>query len=128
MMSAKKDGLSNIGGFIALKADSWLGTLRSALILTEGFPTYGGLAARDLEAISVGLVEILDERYLSYRIAVSHYMAEGLEQDRYSHCSTAGWTRCLHRCQGFASSNSARKISGTSLGLRNVPFRGNPSV
>ena len=63
MMSAKKDGLSNIGGFIALKADSWLGALRSALILTEGFPTYGGLAARDLEAISVGLEEVLDERY-----------------------------------------------------------------
>src|ERR1017187_8195329 len=78
MMSAKKDGLSNIGGFIALKADSWLHTLRSALILTEGFPTYGGLAARDLEAIAVGLEEVLDERYLSYRIAVSQYMGQGL--------------------------------------------------
>lgn len=80
MMSAKKDGLSNIGGFIALKADAWLHTLRSALILTEGFPTYGGLAARDLEAIAVGLEEVLDERYLSYRIAVSHYMAQGLNK------------------------------------------------
>ncbi len=80
MMSAKKDGLSNIGGFIALKADTWLHTLRSALILTEGFPTYGGLAARDLEAIAVGLEEILDERYLSYRIAVTQYMAQGLNK------------------------------------------------
>jgi tryptophanase len=80
MMSAKKDGLSNIGGFIALKADSWLHTLRSALILTEGFPTYGGLAARDLEAIAVGLEEVLDERYLSYRIAVSQYMGQGLNK------------------------------------------------
>jgi tyrosine phenol-lyase len=80
MMSAKKDGLSNIGGFIALKADTWLHTLRSALILTEGFPTYGGLAARDLEALAVGLEEVLDERYLSYRIAVSQYMAQGLNQ------------------------------------------------
>jgi tyrosine phenol-lyase len=80
MMSAKKDGLSNIGGFIALKADSWLHTLRSALILTEGFPTYGGLAARDLEAIGIGLEEVLDERYLSYRIAVSQYMGQGLNK------------------------------------------------
>jgi tyrosine phenol-lyase len=80
MMSAKKDGLSNIGGFIALKADTWLHTLRSALILTEGFPTYGGLAARDLEALAVGLEEVLDERYLSYRIAVSQYMAQGLNR------------------------------------------------
>ncbi|MFZ9596266.1 MAG: tryptophanase [Bdellovibrionia bacterium] len=78
MMSAKKDGLSNIGGFIALKEDRWLSDLRNSLILTEGFPTYGGLAARDLEALAVGLEEVLDERYLEYRIAVSQYMAQGL--------------------------------------------------
>ncbi|NUM88204.1 MAG: tryptophanase, partial [Bdellovibrionales bacterium] len=80
MMSAKKDGLSNIGGFIALRGDAWLANLRSALILTEGFPTYGGLAARDLEALAVGLEEALEESYLSYRIAVSRYMAEGLNR------------------------------------------------
>ncbi len=80
MMSAKKDGLSNIGGFIALRGDAWVASLRSALILTEGFPTYGGLAARDLEALAVGLEEALEESYLSYRIAVSRYMAEGLNQ------------------------------------------------
>ena len=80
MMSAKKDGLSNIGGFIALKADTWVSALRNALILTEGFPTYGGLAARDLEALAVGLEEALDERYLEYRIAVSRYMGAGLNK------------------------------------------------
>jgi tryptophanase len=80
LMSAKKDGLVNIGGFIALKASEWVDRLRSLLILTEGFPTYGGLAARDLEALAVGLDEVLDERYLSYRIAVSRYMAEGLNR------------------------------------------------
>lgn len=80
MMSAKKDGLSNIGGFIALRGDAWVASLRSALILTEGFPTYGGLAARDLEALAVGLEEALEESYLSYRIAVSRYMAEGLNR------------------------------------------------
>ncbi len=66
--------------FIALKSDEWLSSLRNQLILTEGFPTYGGLAARDLEALAVGLGEVLDEDYLEYRIAVSKYMAEGLNR------------------------------------------------
>lgn len=78
MMSAKKDALVNIGGFIALRDPKLVPDLRNMLILTEGFPTYGGLAARDLEAITVGLDEALDEDYLGYRIAVSRYMAEGL--------------------------------------------------
>lgn len=84
LMSAKKDGLVNIGGFIALKNSvqntEWTQKLRSLLILMEGFPTYGGLAARDLEALAVGLQEVLSEDYLSYRIAVSKYMAQGLNQ------------------------------------------------
>ena len=78
LVSAKKDGLVNIGGFIALRADTWLTEIRNALILTEGFPTYGGLAARDLEALAVGLDEVLDERYLSYREAATRYLADGL--------------------------------------------------
>ena len=80
LMSGKKDGMVNIGGFIATRRRDWLPALRSLLILTEGFPTYGGLAARDLEAFAVGLEESLDERYLEYRVAVSRYMAEGLER------------------------------------------------
>ncbi len=80
MMSAKKDAMVNIGGFIALKNDEWVEKLRSLLILTEGFPTYGGLAARDLEAMAVGLEEGMDEDYLSYRVAVSRYMAAGLNK------------------------------------------------
>lgn len=78
IMSGKKDGLVNIGGFIALRNEAWVTTLRSLLILTEGFPTYGGLAARDLEAFAVGLDEVLDERYLEYRLAVTRYLAERL--------------------------------------------------
>lgn len=74
-MSAKKDGLVNIGGFIALRSDEWVQNLRNLLILTEGFPTYGGLAARDLEALAVGLQEVLDERYLEYRTAIPRYLA-----------------------------------------------------
>lgn len=79
-MSAKKDGLVNIGGFIALRNRDWVEQLRSLLILTEGFPTYGGLAARDLEAMAVGLEEVLDERYLEYRLAATRYLAEGLNR------------------------------------------------
>jgi tryptophanase len=80
MMSGKKDGLSNIGGFIALKSNNWVAQLRANLILTEGFPTYGGLAARDLEALAIGLEEALEESYLAYRIATSSYLAEGLNK------------------------------------------------
>jgi len=79
-MSAKKDALVNIGGFIALKDGEWIERLRALLILSEGFPTYGGLAARDLEAMAVGLEEVLDERYLEYRLAVTRYMAEGFNK------------------------------------------------
>ncbi len=79
MVSAKKDGMVNIGGFIALRDPAWVPHLRSLLILTEGFPTYGGMAARDMEALAVGLDEALDESYLAYREAVARYVAEGLE-------------------------------------------------
>ncbi len=79
LMSAKKDGMVNIGGFIALKDERWVEAARNLLILTEGFPTYGGLAGRDLEALAVGLEEVLQEDYLRYRLRTAEYMGEQLK-------------------------------------------------
>jgi tyrosine phenol-lyase len=75
-MSAKKDALVNIGGFLALNDNDLALKSRNLLIMTEGFPTYGGLAGRDLEAIAQGLDEILDEDYLRYRIRSIEYVGE----------------------------------------------------
>jgi tyrosine phenol-lyase len=77
-MSAKKDGMVNIGGFLAINDEALAMQSRNMLILTEGFPSYGGLAGRDLEALAVGLEEVLHEDYLQYRIRTAQYMGERL--------------------------------------------------
>jgi tryptophanase len=79
-MSAKKDPLANIGGWLALNDDDLAGRCRNLEILTEGFPTYGGLAGRDLEAIAQGLVEAVDHDYLRYRVRSVEYLGEALEK------------------------------------------------
>lgn len=77
-MSAKKDGMVNTGGFLAMNNDDLAMKARTVLIVTEGFTTYGGLARRDLEAIAQGIEEVLDERYLEYRIRSTAYFGEHL--------------------------------------------------
>ncbi|HYV41608.1 MAG TPA: tryptophanase, partial [Thermoanaerobaculia bacterium] len=77
-MSAKKDGLANIGGFLALRDETWVERLKNKLILIEGFPTYGGLAGRDLEAVAIGLREVLEEDYLAFRVGQVTAFGEAL--------------------------------------------------
>ncbi|TAM94235.1 MAG: tryptophanase [Chitinophagaceae bacterium] len=77
-MSAKKDAFANIGGFLAMRDQKTIQECRNLLIITEGFPTYGGLAGRDLEAIAIGLEEVLHEDYLTYRIRSIEYMGNKL--------------------------------------------------
>jgi tyrosine phenol-lyase len=77
-MSAKKDGLANIGGFLALRDEAWVEKLKNKLILIEGFPTYGGLAGRDLEAVALGLREVLQEDYLAFRVGQVTAFGEAL--------------------------------------------------
>jgi tryptophanase len=78
-MSGKKDGLVNIGGFLAMNDDELARKARNILIVTEGFPTYGGLAGRDLEAFAQGLEEVVDEDYLKYRMRSTAYVVEKLD-------------------------------------------------
>jgi tryptophanase len=100
-MSAKKDALVNMGGFLALNNDDLAARARNLLIMTEGFPTYGGLAGRDLEAIAQGLDEILDEHYLRYRIRSVEYLGERL---------TRGGVPILQPPGGHAIYLNARKF------------------
>lgn len=90
VMSAKKDAFANIGGFIAVKDPKLAEILRSLMVITEGFPTYGGLAGRDLEALAIGLREVVDQNYLNYRIRSVEYFARGLKSAGFTIVSPPG--------------------------------------
>jgi tryptophanase len=115
LISAKKDGMVNIGGFIATRRTAWMPALRSLLILTEGFPTYGGLAARDLEALAVGLEESLDERYLEYRVATVRYLAQGLEWRGVPVMQPPGGHAVYLDARGFLPHLSAEALPAQAL-------------
>ena len=96
-ISAKKDGLVNIGGVLLMRDDALAERANNLLILTEGFVTYGGLAGRDLEAMAQGFHEVLDEDYLHYRLRSVEYLGEALAEGRHPDRRAAGRPRHLHR-------------------------------
>jgi tryptophanase len=115
VMSAKKDGLANIGGFFACNNDVWAEDFRNLLILTEGFPTYGGLAGRDLEVIAVGLREALEYEYQHYRHATVEYMASRLIARGIPIVRPAGGHAVFLDAAGFCSHLKAAEYPGIGL-------------
>ena len=117
MMSAKKDGFGNIGGFLALQNDDLAVQCRNLLILTEGFPTYGGLAGRDLDALAVGLVEVLDERYLHYRIGSTAYVFRHLDEAGVPLLGPPGGHAVYLDARRFLPHVPAEELPGQSLSV-----------
>jgi tyrosine phenol-lyase len=116
-MSGKKDGIVNMGGFLAVNDDALATDARNLLILTEGFPTYGGQAARDLEAFAVGLDEVLDQRYLDYRMASTKYLKDGLNRIGIPTMQPAGGHAVYIDASAFLPHVPARQFPGQSVAV-----------
>ncbi|MEK7705039.1 MAG: tryptophanase [Myxococcota bacterium] len=114
-MSAKKDGMANIGGFLATREADLARQEKDLLILTEGFPTYGGLAGRDLEAIAVGLQEVVQEDYLEYRITSTRYLGERLARIGVPIVQPPGGHAIYIDAAGFAPHIPPLALPGISL-------------
>lgn len=114
-MSGKKDGLVNMGGFLALNNDQWAEAARNLLILTEGFPTYGGLSGRDLEAYAIGLKEVVNEDYLRYRIRSVQYTGEKLTQAGVPLILPTGGHAVYLDAQGFLPHVAKEHLPGQAL-------------
>ena len=125
-MSAKKDGMANIGGFLCTNDDALAEQEKNLLILTEGYPTYGGLAGRDLEAIAVGVQEALHQDYLEYRIASTAYLGNHIAERGRAHRAAAGRPRRLHRRAGLSAAHCARSFSRRGAGQRTLSRRRHP--
>lgn len=117
LMSLKKDGFGNIGGLISLNSDEWAEKVRTNLILTEGFTTYGGLAGRDLAALAVGLREILEEDYLRYRIASTAYVGEHLDDAGVPVLRPYGGHAIYIDGRGFCEHLEDEQLPGWSLAV-----------
>jgi tryptophanase len=114
-MSAKKDAIVNMGGFLALNNDELAARARNLLIVTEGFPTYGGLAGRDLEAIAQGLDEVLDEHYLHYRLRSVEYLGEKLVRTGVPILQPPGGHAIYLNAKKFLPHIPAHQFPGQSL-------------
>jgi tryptophanase len=114
-MSAKKDGMANIGGFLCTNNDILARQEKDLLILTEGYPTYGGLAGRDLEAIAVGLHEALDEDYLRYRIASTAYLGNHIAEQGVPIVQPPGGHAIYLDAKAFLSHIPQEQFPGVAL-------------
>ena len=114
-MSAKKDGMANIGGFLCTNDDILARQEKDLLILTEGYPTYGGLAGRDLEAIAVGLQESLDEDYLRYRIASTAYLGNHIAEQGVPIVQPPGGHAIYLDAKAFLSHIPVEQFPGVAL-------------
>lgn len=116
-MSAKKDAIVNIGGFLAMNDDELAVQARNVLIVTEGFPTYGGLAGRDLEAIAQGLDEVLDEDYLHYRVRTVEYMGEKLDDMGVPYIKPTGGHAIYLDAKAFAPNIPVDQFPGQAIAV-----------
>ncbi|HEX6335081.1 MAG TPA: tryptophanase [Flavisolibacter sp.] len=114
-MSAKKDAFANIGGFLAMHNEELAAKCRNMLVITEGFPTYGGLAGRDLEAIAIGLEEVMEESYLQYRIRSMEYLTEKLVQAGVPVMQPAGGHAVYLDAKAFLSHIPVDQYPGQAL-------------
>jgi tryptophanase len=114
-MSAKKDGLANIGGFLCTNNDNLARQEKDLLILTEGYPTYGGLAGRDLEAVAVGLQEALEEDYLRYRIASTAYLGNHISSQGVPIVQPPGGHAIYVDARGFLPHIPPEQFPGVAL-------------
>lgn len=114
-MSAKKDAFANIGGFLAMKDEDLAMHCRNLLVITEGFPTYGGLAGRDLEAIAIGLKEIMEEDYLRYRIRSIEYIGDKLDIDNIPYIKPTGGHAVYIDAKSFLPHIPAHEFPGQAL-------------
>jgi tryptophanase len=114
-MSAKKDAFANIGGFLAMRDPKLAQECRNLLVITEGFPTYGGLAGRDLEAIAIGLEEVLDEHYLQYRIRSIEYLTNKLIEAGVPVMQPAGGHAVYLDAKGFLPHIPVDQYPGQAL-------------
>ncbi len=117
VMSAKKDALVNMGGFLALKDEKLFESLMTTLIITEGFATYGGLSGRDMEAIAIGLKEVFEHDYLHYRITSTTYLGERLKDMGVSVISPIGGHAVYVDAKAFYPQIPVEQFPGQALAI-----------